>query len=78
MNEYLKVVEWLEYVMHTGVVNVGMTRDDVIQSAMDMYNQARATVEKNQPSYYVGPKPTTTGALTTPATSGDVAPGIQS
>lgn len=54
MNEYSKVVEWYEYVMHAGVVDVGMSRDDVIQKAYDMYNQARSTVEKNQPTYYVG------------------------
>ncbi|KAE8442448.1 hypothetical protein EG329_003349 [Mollisiaceae sp. DMI_Dod_QoI] len=76
LNEYSKLVEWLEFVMHSGVVDAGMTRDDVIQTAMDKYNEARATVEKNQPSYYVGPK-TTTGAATTPAASGDVSSGLQ-
>lgn len=54
LNEYAKVVEWLEFVMHSGVVDVGMTRDDVIQAAYDRYNTARATVERNQPEYYAG------------------------
>ncbi|CZR57893.1 uncharacterized protein PAC_07782 [Phialocephala subalpina] len=61
MNEYEKVVEYLQYLMRSGVVGVGETRDDVIQKCFDMYGQARATVEKNQPGYYVGPKPSTTG-----------------
>lgn len=65
MNEYEKVVEYLQYLMRSGVVDVGATRDDVIQNPFDMYGQARATVEKNQPGYYVGPKPVTTAG--TPA-----------
>jgi hypothetical protein len=56
------VVEWMEFVMHSGVIDVGMTRDDVIQAAYDKYNTARATVEKNQPEYYAGPNASSAGS----------------
>lgn len=62
LNEYSKVVEWLEFVMHSGIVEVGMSRDNVIQAAYDKYNTARSTVEKNQPEYYAGAQASPAGS----------------
>ncbi|KUJ15574.1 uncharacterized protein LY89DRAFT_117102 [Mollisia scopiformis] len=71
MNEYSKVVQYIEKLFETGNVPVGMTKDEAVNSAWDKYDEARATVEKNQPTYYVGQTPAT-AAPAAKASPGDL------
>ncbi|KAG4439366.1 hypothetical protein IFR05_005178 [Cadophora sp. M221] len=61
-NEYDKVEMFLVEVMDSGIVEDGMSTADVIQTCFDKFSNARATVERNKPSYYSGAAPTGPGA----------------
>lgn len=45
---------FLVEVMDSGVVQKGETEADVIQGCFERFSKARATVERNKPSYYSG------------------------
>lgn len=61
-NEYDKVEMFLVGIMDSGIVEQGMSTADVIQTCFNKFSNARATVEKNKPSYYTGAAPTGPGA----------------
>ncbi len=61
-NEYDKVEMFLVEIMDSGIVEQGMSTADVIQTCFNKFSNARATVEKNKPSYYTGAAPTGPGA----------------
>ncbi|EKD14123.1 uncharacterized protein L3040_007877 [Drepanopeziza brunnea f. sp. 'multigermtubi'] len=75
-NEYDKVEMFLLGLMDSGIVQQGMTTADVIQTCFNKYSNARATVERNQPSYYAStssPSATGPGAASTGAGAGESA-----
>lgn len=50
--EYERVQLYLVELMDSGVVEAGLTRDDVIQNCFKMFSSAKATVQANKPSVY--------------------------
>lgn len=51
-NEYAKVEAFLEEMIYTGLVGATETKVDAIANCWDMFNAAKATIEKNKPSVY--------------------------
>jgi hypothetical protein len=66
-NEYDKVEMFLEELIDSGVVEVGMKWEDVVASCWKKYMAARATVNANKPSVYTGATP---GNLGVPSAAG--------
>lgn len=52
--EFDKVEMFLEELMETGIVEVGVTRDDAIATCWKKYMASKATVNANKPSVYTG------------------------
>jgi hypothetical protein len=51
-NEYAKVEAFLEEMIYTGLVSENETKVDAVARCWDMFNTAKATIEKNKPSVY--------------------------